>query len=309
MAFSAQLTYVAKLTPYDHQTVASTLHFARIWIKTDAKMPFDLNYSSRGPTGRTLFLSDLHLGALSARGADVLRFLKANPAETYILVGDILDLWQPLLPHWSAEDQAVIDHLRARHRHGARLVYIRGNHDPDPALIPAYAALLAEHKKAHVHVTAQGKRFLVVHGDEADSRLIQLHAMTRLGSLLDHGLRRCDGFLSRLSRREPQIRGFASWLLMAVNAMRYRGRSHERHMVDLAKAQGMDGVICGHFHIAALHNHFGLTYANCGDWVDSMTALMDAGDGVLHLRGARDAMPKATAQTEPARPDQKALTQ
>jgi len=249
------------------------------------------------------------LGAVSARGEDVLRFLRAHPAETYVLVGDILDLWQPLLPHWSTQDQAVIDFLRVRHTCGARLIYIRGNHDPDPSRIPGYARLPAEHLDAYVHVTQTGKRFLVVHGDEADSRLIRLHIMTRLGSLIHHGLRRFDVFLSRLSLREPQIRGIASWLLKAANDLRYRGRRHEQRMVQLARARDLDGVICGHFHIAALHDHFGLTYANCGDWVDSMTAVFDAGDGVLRLIGGRETVLAISPHSEVPRPDQKALTQ
>jgi UDP-2,3-diacylglucosamine pyrophosphatase LpxH len=239
----------------------------------------------------------------------VLQFLQAHPAETYVLVGDILDLWQPLLPHWSAQHQAVIDFLRMRHKKGARLIYIRGNHDPDPSRIPHYAALPAEHLDSYVHAAPTGKRFLVVHGDEADSRLIRLHVMTRLGSLVDHGLRCLDAFLSRLSLREPQMRGIASWLLMAANEVRYRGRGHERQMVDLARAHGLDGVICGHFHIAALHDHFGLTYANCGDWVDSMTALMDAGDGILRLIGGREAALVLPAHSRHARMDQEAATQ
>lgn len=260
-------------------------------------MPFDRSFQGPHHGPRTLFLSDLHLGALSARGDEILNFLQTHPADTYVLVGDILDLWQPLLPHWSAQDQAVIDFLRQRQKRGARLVYIRGNHDPDPSRIPDYAALPAQHLDSYVHAMPGGKRFLVIHGDEADGRLIRLHLMTRLGSLIDHGFRRLDGFLSRLSLREPQMRGFASWLLKAANDLRYRGRSHERQMVELARAQGMDGVICGHFHMAALHDHFGLTYANCGDWVDSMSALIDAGDGKLRLIGRRDAGLKRPAAT------------
>ena len=267
-------------------------------------MPFDRPIPRPRPAARTLFLSDLHLGALSARAGDVLRFLRAHPAETYVLVGDILDLWQPLLPQWSAEDQAVIDYLRSRHSRGARLVYVRGNHDPDPARIPAHAALPAEHVHSHVHETPGGKRFLVLHGDEADGRLIRLHAMTRLGSLIDHGFRRIDAFLSWVSLQDAKMQGFAGWLLKAANDLRYRGRSHERQMVELARAQGMDGVICGHFHMAALHDHFGLTYANCGDWIDSMTALMDMGDGTLRLIGweqgamVMPASPQATLAPE-----------
>lgn len=283
--------------------------FRRHLSYLDADMPFDRSFQKPLPRHRTLFLSDLHLGALSARGEDVLHFLRNHPAETYVLVGDILDLWQPMLPHWSARDQAVIDFLRERHAQGARLIYIRGNHDPDPSRIPDYATLPAEHLDAYVHVAPTGKGFLVVHGDEADSRLIRLHAMTRLGSLIDHCLRRLDAFLSRLSLREPRMGGYASLLVMAANGLRYRGRRHEQQMVDLARARGLDGVICGHFHIAALHDHFGLTYANCGDWVDSMTALIDAGDGVLRLLGGREASLGLPLPSKHAHSDEKALTQ
>lgn len=283
--------------------------FDRHRSQLEADMPFDRSFPRPKPSPRTLFLSDLHLGALSARADEVLRFLRANPADVYVLVGDILDLWHPMLPYWSAQDQAVIDFFRVRHASGARLIYIRGNHDPDPSRIPAYAALPAEHLDAYVHQAPTGKRFLVIHGDEADGRLIRLHVMTRLGSLIDHGLRRLDTFLSRLSFREPKMRGFASWLLTASNDLRYRGRSHEQQMIELARARGLDGVVCGHFHIAALHDHFGLTYANCGDWVDSMTALLDEGDGVLRLIDGREAVLGVSLSARHSPSDQKALTQ
>jgi UDP-2,3-diacylglucosamine pyrophosphatase LpxH len=244
--------------------------------------------ASDAPRRRTLFISDLHLGALSSRADLVLTFLELHPAETYVLAGDILDLWHPLLPHWTADDQAVIDHLRARARAGARLIYVRGNHDPDPALIPAHAKLPALFVPSYVHITAKGQCFLVIHGDEADGRLIRLHAMTRIGSRIDHALRCCDTVLRKFSRRRPHVRGVIDWVLLASNAVRYRGRSYERRIVGLARAKGLDGVICGHFHIAALHRYFGLTYANCGDWVDSMTALEDPGNGELRRLGGRE---------------------
>ena len=239
------------------------------------------------PQGRTLFMSDLHLGAISSRAGAVLDFLQNNPAQTYVLIGDILDLWHPMLPHWTPQDQAVIDHLHTRANLGARLIYVRGNHDPDPALIPDHARLPAMHVTRHIHDGANGKRFLVVHGDEGDSRLIRLHLMTRLGSLIDHGLRRCERLLRRVLRAQPQpqARETVDTLILLVNTLRYRGRRHERRMVQLARTEGLDGVICGHFHMAAVHDHFDLTYANCGDWIDSMTALEDAGDGVLRRLG------------------------
>ena len=257
-------------------------------------MSFDQLHAPEASAGRTLFISDLHLGALSSHPTLALQFLQRHKADTYVLIGDILDLWQPLLPHWRAQDQAVIDHLRARAAAGSKLIYIRGNHDPDPVKIPVHAHLDAVYVSSYIHTTVQGKRLLVVHGDEADSRLIRLHLMTRIGSLIDHALRCCDRVLRRLSRRQPQARGVIERLIKASNTVRYRGRAHEKRMVDLARAKGLDGVICGHFHIAALHDHFGLTYANAGDWVDSMTALEDAGDGVLRRLGGRDHAPDLT---------------
>ena len=271
-----------------HITVAALREAALTLANTDSAMHVDRSLSPYSSQGRTLFLSDLHLGALSSRAGVVLRFLRDHPAQTYILVGDILDLWHPLLPHWTEQDQAVIDHLQARVRNGARLIYIRGNHDPDATHVPSHARLNAEYMSSYIHRAADGKRYFVVHGDEADNRFIRLHAMTRLGSLIDHSLRRCDQILRRFSGRQPQARGMVGGLLSAINSLRYRGRAHERHMVELARAKGLDGVICGHFHIAALHNHFGLTYANCGDWIDSMTALEDAGDGRLRQIGGRE---------------------
>lgn len=245
-------------------------------------MPFD---RSR-PTDTTLFLSDLHLGALSAKADEVLLFLRAHPVSRYVLVGDVLDLWRPLLPHWTAQDQAVIDHLNGRAHDGAQIIYVRGNHDPDPALIPAHARLNARHVGQYVHTANNGQRFLVLHGDEVDSRLIRTHLMTRLGSRIDHDLRRLNRWLQRLSRTRSSAQPQIDWLVRQFNALTYRGRDHERRLVEMARAQGLDGIICGHFHIAGLHRHFGLTYANCGDWVDSMTALMDPGTGDLHLMSA-----------------------
>jgi UDP-2,3-diacylglucosamine pyrophosphatase LpxH len=245
-------------------------------------MPFD----RAAQTQSTLFLSDLHLGALSGNADAVLRFLTANPADRYVLVGDVLDLWQPLLPYWTAQDQAVIDHLNARARAGAAIVYVRGNHDPDAALIPPHARLTAKHVSQYIHTGSNGQRFLVLHGDEVDNRLIRTHLMTRLGSRIDHALRRLDKWLRRVSRERTGARSTIDCIISGFNALMYHGRDHERRLVAMAQAQGLDGVICGHFHIASLHRHFGLTYANCGDWVDSMTALLDPGTGELRLLSA-----------------------
>lgn len=245
---------------------------------------------------RCLFLSDLHLGALGCRADLLLAFLRRHQARTYYLVGDVLDLWSPLLPFWSEGHQAVLDHLRARAEAGAELVYLPGNHDPDPGAAPSGKALPGLAAGALVHQAADGRRYLVTHGDIIDSRLIRSHAMTRLGSRLDHGLRLADRRLRRMGRAiRPDRRSLIEAAIAGLNALFYLGRGHERRLVALARAQGLDGVICGHFHLARLHDDHGATYANCGDWVDSFTALAEDFDGRLRLIGGRQAVPVAGA--------------
>ncbi|MBN8293466.1 UDP-2,3-diacylglucosamine diphosphatase [Rhodobacter sp. NTK016B] len=233
---------------------------------------------------RTLFLSDLHLGALGAQPERVLDFLKAHRAETYVLVGDVLDLWQPLLPHWTPEDQAVVDHLNQRKAEGATLIYLRGNHDPRPERAPAKARPDAAAQDRIIHHAADGRRYLVIHGDCVDSRFFRAHVFTRLGSRIDHALRSLDRGLKRLWRQSPgEARSTIETLLVWLSTLTHMSRTHEKRLVDLARAEGLDGVICGHFHLAALHDEHGLVYANCGDWVDSVSGVIESFDGALQL--------------------------
>jgi UDP-2,3-diacylglucosamine pyrophosphatase LpxH len=263
-------------------------------------LPFDRFPVASAGHRRALFLSDLHLGALGSRPDLILRYLRAHPADSYYLVGDVLDLWLPFLPHWSDQDQAVIDHLRQRQAEGAALHYIRGNHDPQPECAPEHARLDVEPVETLVHRGGDGRRYLVIHGDQADSRLVRWHWTTRLGSLIDHVLRRLDQRLRWLSgRTDGEARSMVEAMLNSVNALSYAGRRHERRMVAMAHAQGLDGVICGHFHIAGLHEDHGVLYANCGDWVDSFTALEERADGSLRLFGGRAALVDTVVATDP----------
>ena len=246
--------------------------------------------TQRARSHRTLFLSDLHLGALGSRADLILSFLEANRADTYVLVGDILDLWQPLLPHWTDDAQRVIDHLIARRDSGAVIHYLRGNHDPDPGQSHVGQRLDVQVADQLIHAGQDQRRYLVLHGDVVDTRLVRSHVMTRLGSRIDHALRRLDQSLALLRRKTaPEARSTIEALLAGVNALLYRSRRHERRLLQMARAQGAHGVICGHFHIARLHDDHGMIYANCGDWLDSMTALVEAHDGSLQLVTARAA--------------------
>lgn len=238
---------------------------------------------------RTMFLSDLHLGAQGCRAEAILGFLAQNDAETIYLVGDIFDIWDPLIPHWGARQDRIVDILRARAAAGRRLVYLVGNHDRALAGLPAEAwparARLGITAQRQVeHRAADGMRYLVLHGDVCDARWLRFHICTRLGSRVDGLLRLIDSGLRVLRLRfGREARGPIEMLLRGVNTLFYRSRSHERRLVALAEAAGCDGIICGHFHLAALHDDHRRRYANCGDWTDTCTAIVESRDGRLRL--------------------------
>lgn len=238
---------------------------------------------------RTMFLSDLHLGAHGCRADAILEFLAHNDAETIYLVGDIFDIWDPLILHWGARQDRIVEILRARAAAGRRLIYLVGNHDRALAGLaaedwPARARLGIEVRRQVEHRAADGMRYLVLHGDICDARLLRFHICTRVGSRIDGLLRLLDSGLRALRLRfGREARGPIEMALRGLNTVLYRSHSHERRLVALAEAAGCEGIICGHFHLAALHDDHRRRYVNCGDWTDNCTAVVEGWDGRLRL--------------------------
>ncbi len=243
---------------------------------------------------RTIFLSDLHLGNAGSRADLALAFLRAHRAETYYLVGDILDAYQTDGGDWSSEQQRVIDHLHARVRDGARVVFVRGNHDPrTEATLPA-RRLPADPVGHAVHEAADGRRYLVLHGDADDHGPFKIRALEQIGSVADQLLRRADRAICAVAEQSGMaFTGVMPVLMSALNRAIYARRTHEHRLIARARAAGLDGIVCGHFHLPALHRIDGLTYANCGDWLDHFAALAEDHAGRLCLIRARPA-PDAT---------------
>ncbi len=234
---------------------------------------------------RTLFLSDLHLGTKGCQAGPLLDFLKAYDADTIYLVGDIVDGWRLKSGwYWPQAHNDVVQKLLRKVRKGARLVYIPGNHDEflrDYVGVNLGGIELADHA---LHVTADGKRYLVIHGDQFD--IVVRHA--RWIALLGDGAYTAALFVNTHLNILRRRLGLTYWSLSAwaklkvKNAVNFISR-FEEFLASEARRQEADGVICGHIHHAAMHGDFGVAYVNTGDWVESCTAVVEHYDGTLQL--------------------------
>jgi UDP-2,3-diacylglucosamine pyrophosphatase LpxH len=254
------------------------------------------------PQVRTLFLSDIHLGSRACQADRLLEFLREYPAEQTFLIGDIVDFWAMSRGIcWTPAQNTVVQKLLRRARHGERIVLVPGNHDE--ALREYIGADFGgiELAAEHIHVTADGRRFLLVHGDEFDQVTRYHRWVAVLGDASYNLLVRINGWLSWV-RRRLGISGY--WSLAGYAKRKVKTAisfifDFEDSVVHAARERGLDGVICGHIHWASLRDVDGLTYANCGDWVDSCTAIVEHLDGRLELiRWGHVAVPVAVIESD-----------
>jgi len=234
---------------------------------------------------RTAFVSDVHLGSRDCRAAMLLDFLRAVKLDTLILVGDIIDLWSlRKRVFWPQQHNDVVRMILQKARAGTRVIYVPGNHDAEfRELAGAVFGNLEIHRE-HVHVTAEGLRLLVVHGDELDGAVKCSRWLAWLGSeMYDLVLA-----ANRAFNRARGLLGFPYWSLAAYlkektgNAMEYVNR-FEHAALQLARQRAMDGIVCGHIHRAALTDHDGILYCNDGDWVENCSTLVEDMNGRLAL--------------------------
>ena len=233
---------------------------------------------------RAIFLSDLHLGARACRADKISDFLANNAAETLYLIGDIFDLWHPNPPVWSDDHDRVVQAILRSARGGTSVIYLIGNHDE--ALHRTFAQHFENIELAEqvLHRTADGRSFLVLHGDICDAAWQRWRLTTRLGSRIEDTLRTVDGWIRFLRKRlQGESTSGIEAFITRCNRLLRLGNAYERRLIALARAHGQHGIICGHFHQAALHESHGLIYANCGDWVGSMTAITEDAAGNLTL--------------------------
>lgn len=234
---------------------------------------------------RSIFISDFHLGTRTCRAHDLLDFLKHHDAQFIYLVGDIVDGWQLKRSwYWSQNHNDVIQKLLRKARKGAIVTYIPGNHDGFArGYIGHHFGGIAVVEDA-LHLTADGRTLLVLHGDKFDGVITQSPWLAHLGSAAYEVAIGLNYVFNRIRRRL----GFPYWSLSAwlkhkvKNAFTYID-AFERTLAGEARRHKADGVVCGHIHRASIRDCEGVTYYNTGDWVESCTALVEHHDGRMEL--------------------------
>ncbi|HEX7951538.1 MAG TPA: UDP-2,3-diacylglucosamine diphosphatase, partial [Burkholderiales bacterium] len=235
---------------------------------------------------RSIFLSDIHLGTRACQAERLLSFLRHYESSILYLVGDIVDFWAMSRGiHWSRQQNTFVQKVLKRARHGTRVVFVPGNHDE---VLREYAGTTfgdIEIVQEHVHAAADGRRYAVLHGDEYDQVTRHHRWVAVLGDVAYNLLVRLNTWLS-LARRTLGISGY--WSLAGYAKGKVKSAvgfiyDFEDSVMRAVRERGLDGVICGHIHSAAIRKIDGLTYINCGDWVDSCTAIVEHHDGRMEL--------------------------
>lgn len=234
---------------------------------------------------RAIFISDVHLGTRTAQALPLLDFLKHHDADAIYLVGDIVDFWKVRRgPHWPQAHNDVVQKLLRRVRHGTRLIFIPGNHDEGLRDFSGMHFGGIEVLQSVVHQAANGKRYLVMHGDEFD---VVIRTAKWLAFLGDRGYELALWLNNPLNWVRRHC-GLGYWSLSAYlkysvkRAVNFIGAFEEAVAAE-ARRNGVDGIICGHIHHPADRDIDGIRYLNCGDWVESCSALIEHEDGRIEL--------------------------
>ena len=237
------------------------------------------------PRPRAVFISDLHLGTPGCQAEALLAFLKANPSEHLYLVGDIIDGWQLRRRwYWPQSHNDVVQKLLKRARKGCRVVFVPGNHDEFARHFTGHHFGGVEVVPEAVHTTADGRRLWVVHGDHFDGVIQCARWLAYLGDNLYEFTLRMNRHLNSLRARL----GLPYWSLSQYlkhkvkTALNYVTQ-FEAAVAAEARRRGHDGVVCGHIHRPEMRTIAGTLYCNDGDWVESLSALVEHADGRLEL--------------------------
>lgn len=235
---------------------------------------------------RTIWLSDVHLGARDAKSQFLLDFLIHNDSKHLYLVGDIIDLWEFRRRswHWPSINREIIDLVFQKAQKGTEVFYIPGNHDDAFRKFAGQKINGIKVCQQAVHTTADRRRFLVIHGDEFDPVATYSKWLSRLGSYAYGNLLRLNRYFNFFRRKT----GGSYWSLSSFlknkvkEVVKFVG-NYKHEIIREAERQQVDGLICGHIHHASYERIGDKIYSNTGDWMESCTALVEGNDGKLTI--------------------------
>lgn len=243
---------------------------------------------------RSIFISDVHLGARSCKAKELNDFLRHNSCGTLYLVGDIIDGWKVQKNKWSwtKAQSNVVKRVINISTDGTKVIFIPGNHDEflRPILSHNVALHGLELHNQYVHVGVDGRRYLVTHGDLFDGITRLSPWLSFLGDSLYDVVLGLNNIFNSVRHRF----GFGYWSLSKY--LKYRVKKavdflfqFEKNLAGYAHRKGYDGVICGHIHHAEIKDISAddgsrvVKYMNDGDWVESCSALVEHHDGTFEL--------------------------
>lgn len=287
------------LAPDSRSDVGAVLRrFQESYLNNGSTAPVPGSHQQR--VCRTVWISDTHLGTRGCKAAWLLDFLQNHRCETMYLVGDIIDGWQLRKDwYWTDAQHAVVKLLFERARTGTRIIFVPGNHDEFARDFFGITFGCIEVRPEAEHTTLGGRRFLVTHGDQFDGIVQHAKWLAFTGDTLYCLILRLNHWLNRIrSRLGMRYWSLSQYLKHRVkNAVSFIS-DYEQALTDEARRRGFDGVICGHIHKAEIRMMGKLQYVNCGDWVESLTAITEDYQGELSLVEWRELLgPPAEPET------------
>jgi UDP-2,3-diacylglucosamine pyrophosphatase LpxH len=239
------------------------------------------------PAYRTIFISDTHLGTRGCRSDFLADFLSRSSCHNLFLVGDIIDGWRLRKSwYWDASHDDVLRQIVRHARSGTQVTYIPGNHDEMfRNWLPIGLEICGiKMRRESEHTTADGKRLLVMHGDEFDSVVRYARFLALLGDWAYTTALVVNRWFNAIRRRLGYpYWSLSAWLKRQVKEAVKAIDRFESALASEARRRGFDGVVCGHIHHAEMRDVQGVLYLNDGDWVESCTALVEHHDGQLEL--------------------------
>jgi UDP-2,3-diacylglucosamine pyrophosphatase LpxH len=234
---------------------------------------------------RAIFISDVHLGTRTSQAEPLLTFLRHAEAETIYLVGDIIDGWRLRKSwYWPQSHNDLVQKLLRKARKGTRIVLIPGNHDEflRDYLDSQFGGV--EIADSIIHEGLDGRRHLVIHGDQFDAVVMHARWLALIGDWAYEAALVLNSRINFLRRKLGLTYwSFSAWAKLRVKKAVNFISAFEETLSGEARRQSADGVICGHIHHAVIRDIGGVSYMNCGDWVESNTALVERLDGEFEI--------------------------